>query len=388
MRHVPEILERWVALTGFDPDSIVFSPGRVDVRTMSEAIRRAQDLDPSDELAIMLLETSFAEFVRSKSFSTADLLDPSEENARFLNLARELRSLLRDSGVSEARAALRSWAQAALEHYGAAARPEIVVLLDDRDRLAFLRRDALDAVDRVLQAHQFLQGDPDGAKPRLLDHVIEVDSVPSLLRAAAGMPSGILVALVREPDPIYSYFVLVARNGGTLTLLTDRTRWATPFQKANPRRPDREWEERTQRTRFPYGLLSGLNWDSTTETPHGRELAVPGLSPRRLCAIRDLPADQTVWLAMVVDVVVQRYFREDRRLPALSHLGGQLRNAPATPGAGLPALVDGASPSSPCPPATSTRRASPGRAGPSPAPGRSRTAGLRSATGRRSTTRC
>jgi len=339
MRHVPEILEGWSRLTGFDPSAMSFRLGGLDPRRMAEAIRRAQDLDPGDGLALMLLEHFLDAFLRAKAVSAAEMLDDLDRHMAFLAAARDLRALIADSGLPEARAALKTWTLAALAHYGAAGRAEVIALVEDRDRLAFLRRDALDAVERGLEVHQFAQGEADGARPRLLDHVVEVTSVAALLRGAAAMPSGILVALVREPDPIHSYFVVVARNGGTLTLLTDRTRWATPFQKASPRRPERHFEDRVEQTHFPYGLLSGLT-GSDEETPHGRELIAPGMAARRLCPIRDLPAHQAIWLVMLLDAVAGRYFREDRRLAQLSHLGGQLRAAPALAGgSGLPALI-------------------------------------------------
>jgi hypothetical protein len=341
MRNVPEILERWAALTEFDPEARVFNLGGIDVRGMAESIRRAQDLDPTDALAVMLLESFLDSFLSARTYTAAQILADMPRHMGFLGDARDLRALIAGSGVVEARAALAKWTMGALAHYGAAERPKVLELVARRDALPFLRRDAYRAVDDILETHQFLQGEPDGAKPRVLEHIVEATSLPALLRAAAGMPSGILVALVREPDPVHSYFVVVVRNGGTLTALTDRTRWATPFQKAAPRRPERHLEHRMERTHFPYGLLSGLAGDDAGDGPHGREVMAPGMTARRLCPIKDLAPEETVWLAMLVDVVSQRFFREDRRLPTLSHLGAQVRVAAAPSGdGGLPALLD------------------------------------------------
>lgn len=258
MKHVPEILALWSKLTGFDPEATRWTMGDYDVRRMSEEIAKAQRLDPTDALALMLVDASLDSFLGSRRFTASEMLADLPMHFAFLQDAQEIRRLLGESGMPEARDELKDWIRGALGHYGALHREDIRNLVEDRDQVAFLWRDALVAVEESLETHQFMQGDPEpeGTLPTYHDHVLGAFTPNGLLQAMTGMPSGILVSMIRDPlDAIHSYFVFGIRNGGTLTLLTDRTDWKHPFQRRLSRRPERHLGSRMQRSWFPYSVL-------------------------------------------------------------------------------------------------------------------------------------
>ncbi len=243
-----------------------------------------------------------------------------------------LRALLAGSGMPEARDELRGQVLQALAHYGAAHRDDVKELLASRDRVSFLWRDALEAVES-LEAHQFMQGEPDAATPRYHGHVLSTWTLNGLLQAVVGMPSGIVMAMVRDPEAVHSYFVFGIRNGGTLTVVTDRTDWAHPFAQRLSRRPERQLSRRMQRSWFPYSVLDvRTNVDENGDVVGIHVAREEGLVPReqvarRVRPISDLEPEEVVWTAMMFGLLVRRYFHEGRRLPELSYLGEQVEVA-------------------------------------------------------------
>lgn len=332
MKHVPEILDLWTRLTGFDPAAREYSLGDVGVRQMSGIVRRAQELDPTDALALMLLESFVDAYLDDRTFKASAILAHLDRHFAYLRDAMELRRLLAESGMPEARDELRGQVLQALAHYGAAHREDVKALLASRDRVAFLWRDALEAADS-LEAHQFMQGEPDAATPRYHGHVLSAWTLNGLLQAMVGMPSGIVMAMIRDPVAVHSYFVFGIRNGGTLTVVTDRTDWAHPFAQRLSRRPERSLSRRMERTWFPYSVLdvrANVDEEGDVVGIHvGRE---EGLVPReqvarRVRPVNELEPEEVVWAAMMFGLLVRRYFHEGHRLPEISYLGEQVQVA-------------------------------------------------------------
>jgi len=329
--NVNEIQDLWLEISGFDPSKISKSgidnhnPWRLQ-EVMSD-LQRAKELDPSNALFVMLLEEFLDDHLKG---STTTAFEYLQAPARFddkIALARRIRQLIAESGMPEARDELRATVLRALEFYGAGDREDIRQLIATRGSIGWLWRDALEAMDKTLDVHQFLSGDPEDAKPLYQEHVLGFWSINDALRLSANMPSGISVCLIRDADAVHSHFAFVIRNGGNLWVVTDRTPWTHPLQQRMSRRPERRLEDRMARSRFPYELLN-IEY-LTDEEGDVVGLNVPrqeGIIPAqtrafRLKPIREVEADEVTWIAMMFALLTRRFFTEVWQAPELSYTG-------------------------------------------------------------------
>ena len=220
--------------------------------------------------------------------------------------------------------------------------------VEDPTALATLRRDALLAVDagegldsgrdyaraQGLELHTFLRGNKaPGCAPALVGDVYEFWNINSLLRAmySPRFPEqGLAVALIRDPEePLHSFFVLAIRNGDLLHVLTDRSRdhQTHPLRKKMGRRPDREMDARASKWWFPYELLDvAVSEDGKHAHANARMALVPlNASAAPLRKLAELHPATQVWLCLVLSIVRQRFFQENRQAKVLSYTGEMAR---------------------------------------------------------------
>lgn len=327
MENVHEILDLWAKLKGFNPDDKSGSYRDWMLRNEMGILARAQELDPTDALTLMLLDERVEENAAAAKFTVADILDRREAvEARVATSAR-LRELLRTSGMPEMRANLRLRATAALHQYGAGGREDVAGIIGGRGSIADLWYNALHAMDSALETHQFLHGEPDTARPLYQTHVLGFWSVNDMLRICSAMPSGISLCMVRDSDAVHSFFCFAIRNGGTLTVVTDRTKQAHPLQNRMSRKPERTLDARMAKAYFPYELLEiqyqvDEDGDIVGLNVPRQEGVVPAQQRAfRLRAIKDLGAQEVVWATFMIALLSKRFFDEDVRLPSLSYTG-------------------------------------------------------------------
>lgn len=356
MENVSDLQRLFAELIDFNTDAA--SKGGVDnsnswqLRRKMEELRRAQELDPTDVLFVAMLEEYLDEFLAETKVTAKAYLDNPQPFDRVLSLTRQVRELLLTSGMYEARDALRANVMRALEHYGAAQRQDVLEMLAKRSSITWLWRDALEAIDKSLSTHQFMQGEPEsaGVKPLYQEHVLGFWSINDAIRLAANMPSGISMCMIRDRDAIHSYFAFVIRNGGNLSVVTDVTEWTHPMQRRMTRRPDRTLAERTGQSWFPYELL-GIEY-LTDEEGDIIGLNVPrqeGLVPHQSRAykvkrIRDIDAKEVAWTAIMFALMTKKFFADNWKAPQLSYTG-EMVDIPrvleaAAAEAGLPVAVD------------------------------------------------
>ncbi len=343
-----EAMNLWVRLTGIDKLGRSMSLRSWDIVSMHQELVEALELDPTDATAFLLLEGFREDYFRQRSFSLEELVaDPEGTSAYITDVAR-LRGMLREPGVVEIGDHFTAVVARGLQSYGID-RPDVDAVIADRFQLGLLRRDALRSM-RDLRVDQFLRGDPEPADYRPVRHrqVHVFWNVNSLLRAACTMPSGVMMALVRDPDAYQSYFVFAVRNGGNLFLVSDAPQSAHPLQRYTRRRPDRELDRRAARNWFPYSLM-GLAHDEEGEA-YVQQVNEGALVPlRNVCAplkgIAELGPEEVIWSAMMLDLLAARYFREELPERALSYTGEMVRvrdSLTASPGAKLlPVKADG-----------------------------------------------
>jgi hypothetical protein len=354
MQHVERITEIYNRLSGVDPDK---SPDQQDyyVGDRLKALLRAQEIEPTNALFLMLLEEQVEGLLAKASVTAAAYLKDPSAFDRIIADAREIRALLDDPGVREEQSYLRETMMSALRHYGAAERDDVKELVEAPYAVAHLWRDALNTMipdergRSTLEVHQFRQGEPETTKPRYVRDVLGFWTINDALRLALTMPSGIAMCMIRDNEAIHSYFAFLIRNGGTITVVTDRSRYAHPLARQRSRRPDRELDRRMARSWFPYELLK-IQY-LTDEDGEVVGLNVPrqeGIIPQQQRAFRVKPisaigAAEIAWTAFMFALLTKRFFVEDQKTETVSYTGEMvevpLALEAAAYAAGLPDLV-------------------------------------------------
>jgi hypothetical protein len=327
MSDLNEALDLWVELTGVDPEADRFTYGDWQIQKIHEEIRESLELDPTQVTTYLLMDAFVTDYLNKRSFTVNEILADYDRLADYLAKSRRLYGILRSPEVRAIGEQFKSSVREALRRYGAD-RKEVLDVVEDGHALAFLRRDALKSM-RDLSVHQFLQGDPDPAHPQYQKTIHSCWNINSLLQLACRMPSAVSLNLIRDPNTFFSYFVFAIRNGGTLTVLTDRERFSHPLAKNMTRRPDRRLEERAYRNHFPYDLL-GIELDEDEglrfkPTGDGKELVPYQQDLYAIKEIKDLAPNEIIWITMMFALIVDRFWKKGELTPELSYTGEMVR---------------------------------------------------------------
>lgn len=307
------------------------SYGDYKVHEKYENLREAIELDPSEVTANLMLSYYVRDMLGDEKLSMMDLLNDPQGYLRKLELPRKLLEIVNREDVVRARDAFIERLKQALKRYGADERKEVLETLAKHDSVAFLRRDALRGVER-LQINQFLSGapEPDGYRPVYHAQVFQWWNINSLLQAATQMPSGVSLNLIRDRDAYQSYFVFCIRNGANLYILHDAPEYRHPLQGEMTRRPDRALGERACRAWFPYDLL-GLQWDEELErwyieNSDEKAVAIYQQEWKPLAPISSFEDPrETIWVTMMLDLIVRKFWGQGYQAPALSYTGEMLK---------------------------------------------------------------
>lgn len=333
-----EALEGWVQLTGVEPrESGSFTMGEYNIQRLHKEIGESLDLDPTELTGRMLLSYIVQTYFQDRQFTVDELLNAPDRVAEYLRRSRELASFLRGPGVAGAADAFAERLTLALERYGAVG-SEVRQIMGhagshgDRGFLAVLRRDAMRTLAH-LQVNQFLDGEPEqpGFAPSYGRFIYRWDNINSMLRAMVGAPSGVTVNMIQSAkNPYGVYFVFAIRNGGRLFVFTDKEATPHPMAEGMWRRPDKILSSRAHRNWFPYEL-AGLKFNNEgkayIDTACGRSIVGYQTVAQPVHAISDLPAPQVIWLTMMLDLIVDKFWRQEYRAAQLSYTGEMTRVA-------------------------------------------------------------
>jgi hypothetical protein len=353
-----QALDLWKEITGIDPSAKSMRLSDWHLRETFDELQEAIDLDPTEVTAILLLAYFINTYLAEREVSLLDLLNERESIEARLAKPRELLAILNRPEVVESREGFIGALRAALARYEAAEREDVTKLLGKPDDIAVLRRDALRSIAR-LRVDQFLDGNSEAAdfRPVYNRTVHQWWNINSMLAAATRMPSGVSLNLIRHPDAFQSYFCFTIRNGGNLFVLTDVPEYSHPLQGFMSRRPDRDLNRRATRNWFPYDLL-GLEYDVEAKRLYVKESQQRGLVAYQNAAlplqpVAELPAAELVWVSMMFDLIVEKFWRRGFKAPALSYTAEMLKSetallevaktanlpVPAYQPVGLPALT-------------------------------------------------
>ncbi|OPY69205.1 MAG: hypothetical protein A4E57_01292 [Syntrophorhabdaceae bacterium PtaU1.Bin034] len=247
----------------------------------------------------------------------------------YLRKASELIGLLRSPDIVEIAETFARSVLQAVRHYDADTEA-VKKVIEDCHELAFLRRDALRSITK-LRVDQFLKGEPENnsVRPVYNRHVHEFYNINSLLAASCRMPSGVSLNLIRDPDAYQSYFAFAVRNGGNLIVLSDVLEHTHPVQRYMSRRPDREIADRSFKNWFPYNLL-GLKYDEDNERFYIEMSEQTGLVVYQqkafpLKPIKKLEPREIIWIAMMFDLIVDKFWRKHYEAPQLSYTAEMIK---------------------------------------------------------------
>ena len=332
-----QAVQLWYTVTGCPTERFGRSFSNDEYHLQTEAAQVAQmlELDDTGMSAFMLLRAFFEERLKETNFNAWDLLTKKGETRLKLAELEDLRDLLDHPDVVEGIKAFNENLEQALRQYGADTDPD---WFGNNIAMAGIRRDAVLGINK-LKAYQFLQGEPASEPLRFNPGIYEFWNIPSLIRAMQHQRvPGISVCLIRDPDAFRSFFVFAISNGDNMTILTDKSRDSHPGRKDTRRKPEREYLKRANRYHFPYELtevkIKGEIDADGNEVNHSRKVERTGIVPYqtetvRLAEIKDLHPETVLWLAMMFDLILDKYGKQVYKLPELSYTAHMVREPEA-----------------------------------------------------------
>ena len=322
-KKIEEALTLWIELSGVDPGTCSFSTSTYDIVQMHRAIKEAFELDESMITGCLLLDYCATIYFSERSFSVMELLDDPEKTSEYVSKASRCFNLIRTPEFKDICQSFSDTLSLALKNYGFYTEP-VQQYLGDKFSLGLVRRDALRGIAK-LRVDQFLKGEPEPASvnPKYNTDVYQFWNVNSLLSAACTMPSGVSLCLIRDPDELQSYFAFVIRNGGNVFVLSDVPEYTHPLQAQMSRRPDREFDARAFRHHFPYNLLN-FTFDEEQERIYSTSAEQGEIVPYQkevfpLQKICNLLPDEVVWVTMMFDLIVEKFWTQSYQAKELSY---------------------------------------------------------------------
>lgn len=330
MTKINEILNNalpmWLDFTETPVDNIEWELGGYNIKSMHETLGKAQNLDHTGLTPFMILRACIYKYINSSSFNLSSIIN-NDEN--FIKKIKELNILTKmiddERGLVEVRN-FQETVKKAVKHYNGNM-DELNPIIDNEYGLAYLRRDAIKGLEK-LKEYQFLQGVTDTNKCAYNENVYEFWNINSLLRLSLNqVRSGITLCMIQDPSLIYqSYFVFLIRNGGTLTILTDKTSWVHPRQKHMSRRPDKDFKARAFEWWFPYELLNfEFNEKGDIHIPKREGLVLYQQEAIKLCPLNKLNPYTLIWLTMMFDLIRDKYWVKMNRTKELCYTGEMIR---------------------------------------------------------------
>lgn len=329
MNYGDTAIELWEKMTGTKVDSRSFS-GTIgqtfSIYSANKRIQQARELgdDTSLTLVIRHLLDEYALNV-SFSFSLAEILDGvADEFETIFEPAQELKTFLDTDGIRAPQQAFFDECCLALSFY----REQAMVDFSGRTREMIERQsgmialDAINDLDKLTKLTMF-DGQPDeDANPKVNHLIFAFDNLEELIDHGAQIPNGFSLCAIVSPHISDSYFVLVIRNGGHVTIVTDKGNYTHPLQQERMRsRNDRYNLDRIENSRFPYDLLN-IEWSDNGRRAEagktGQGIMESDTGFRVLATLKDLDDWDLLWFHFFIQQCQQRYFVDRVREPVMA----------------------------------------------------------------------
>jgi len=283
---------------------------------VKEEIQTAFELDPAGLTALLLLDNFREDFFQGSAISIEDILN----NPHYDTFVADCAKLTEMLSAPEIVSALTEFAQGTVKAVNSmnSNREEVQQMLDSRYDMAILRRDALWSM-KHLHLHQFFQGDTAIEHLKYLPDIHLFWNMNSLLKCAWQSPDGVSLNFITDPLDTSSYFAFVAKNGGNLTVLTDRTPQAHPLSKYMSRRPERDLTRRIFQHHFPYGIMDLQRTKKGYYVPSGTQLVPVQDKPIKVGSIAAMKPDEIIWTVMMFALIDQKLYKNNYHCGELSY---------------------------------------------------------------------
>ncbi|MFF2532488.1 hypothetical protein ACFVS2_26835 [Brevibacillus sp. NPDC058079] len=313
-------LELWIEVTGISPNETKFKLRDLDIHQANEVLKKSLEYDKTYVTTLILLGRYLDEFAEERLLPLKAILKDYDTFSKWLTKIHELRSILNMNEALETKQSFKQSLKNAIVHYKV---DESVIesIIEDENNLSELRFSAFRAINK-LEICQFSHGSPSKNNPKIYDRVYMFKDINTLLQWMMSVDSGIVLALIQDSSQLSSsYFVFAIRNGGTLSIVTDREKTSHPLREelSRTRARGREFSKRIGQNYFPYSLMditfgdndrAYVNEESALAT---REDGVP------LKEIKDLEHDEVVWLIMMFSLLSEKFFANNFKVDTLSY---------------------------------------------------------------------
>lgn len=324
-------VQLWFDLTGLDPNAKSFRLGDLSLVRANEKLKESIELDNSLVTSFMLLKKYSDEYFKEAKVSVAEFDENPEKIMDYMSKVREFKSYIANADITAERDEFSERMFQSLVHYGVEPK-EAEKILANAGLVASIRRDALLSMKRI-RVDQFLQGDvdPKEVRPLYNPDVFGYWNINSMIDHVCGMPSGVSLNLIRDPDEFQSFFAFAIRNGGNVIMLTDVPEFAHPLAVELRRRPDRDFDERVGKNWFPYDLLA-ISYDEEGRAFHDQYRAAvsQGLVPHQptyftLSKLVKIDIRCLLWVTLMFDLIVERYWNNPIPQKELSYTNEMIR---------------------------------------------------------------
>jgi len=311
----------WIELTGINPNSTTWSMKNWSIQKANDQIKESIELDESLVTTILLLRYFSKQFLSDRTFSVNEILSNYDTFQAYIQKSKELMDILHSNEVEELVNDLINNTKSALLHYGVH-RHDVLDALNDPEMLTFLRRDSLKSL-KTLDVHQFSQSHASSnSTPKYFKNVFQFWNINSLIKSmSTSIDSGVSLCLIKDSASTQSYFVFAIRNGGTVSILTDKPKSSHPLQSKMARRPERDFSERISKHHFPYNLMD-LRFDHRGNVFVQEEinsLVAYQAEANPLKPINELEPDEVIWIIMMFELIQNKFWTEDFKTKELSY---------------------------------------------------------------------
>lgn len=314
--------ELWVEITGVNPGDSRIRLRDMDIHRANKVLEKSIKYDLTYMTTLMLMNMYLDDFLGDRQVTLKEITENFDVFSEWLSKINDFRSMINTEEVKEIKKDFQETMKQALLHYGVDVSVyESVVKAEGN--LAEIRYSAFNAINE-LEVVQFSHGTPSQRKPRIYKDVYIFKDVNTLLKWMMSVDSGIVLAMIQDvKDLSNSYFIFAVRNGGTLSLITDREKLSHPLraERSRNRARGREFYERITHNHFPYSVMDidfGDNHRAYVSHEEKNDLISKeeGIPIR---AIKDLEHDEIVWLVMMFSLLEEKFFKNNFRTNELSY---------------------------------------------------------------------
>ncbi|WPS85681.1 hypothetical protein SMD22_01090 (plasmid) [Brevibacillus halotolerans] len=318
--NLSKALELWIEITGISPNDSKIRFRDLDIHRANEVLKKSLEYDPTYVTTLILLGRYLDEFMEDRELTLKEILEGYEKFTEWLSMIHELRSILNTDEAQDIKRNFKQSLKEAIAHYKVD-ESVIDLLIENENNLSELRFSAFRAINK-LEVYQFSHGSPSKNKPKIYDRVYMFKDINTLLQWMMSVDSGIVLALIQDSSKLSSsYFVFAIRNGGTLSIVTDREKTSHPLceELSRTRGRGREFANRIEQNYFPYSLMDiefGDNDRAYATEEKALALREDGFP---LKEIKHLEPDEVVWLIMMFSLLSEKFFANNFKLENLSY---------------------------------------------------------------------